>query len=661
MNVFPEKFRFYFEKEGVKTQLKHAPEEWDTNVLKWSRDKDTEGILTEYVDKFTFVLEDADYLRDCFKKNKVFAKVKLSVYELNSNNFEYFLYYIGDLDFYSYTDDNYKIQLSALDIGFKTAFDANFDTEYEISVPEDTDKVLYNRLQLLNIIKGEALYSERLPPRSGLYGMDMLTDDEISNPVFDLNYTSAGRNIDDDSWFLQAKKPASVTLKLKYDFKITFNTAYGSASIDILLSIKNKENSFVNHIANFNVDNVNNKFEGTFEKEFDVKNGDKLFLTFNSNTTAAELLTKAIVDSKITFDINYISIGKDKIIPGVRPAYLLKELISKATDGKYGNIDSFFLESPLNLASNLLISSGNLIRGIKGAKITTSLKDFFKAIRVLTGAVYWFDTSGNEEKLIIRHVEDAFAGSEITRTDEISDYKQSIYSNYIYNQLQVGYKDNTYDEINGKYEFNTELSFAITTDAKAKKLELISPFRADMYGIEFLILDYETSDTTDSENDNDVFVFHTGVLKNSSQKIHELDRTLKDNKSLAGNTAFNLSLSPKHCLLRQIKYIASVFQFSGSNLNFASSEKDYNMLASDGVDEHADVNLNDYNKLFNPVQYEFETKTGSNMSELVRKNPNGYIIVKNNGKTIKGYIISVSENPGREKSQKWQILEKTDE
>ena len=94
MNVFPEKFRFYFEKEGVKTQLKHAPEEWDTNVLKWSRDKDTEGILTEYVDKFTFVLEDADYLRDCFKKSKVFAKVKLSVYELNSNTFEYFLYYI---------------------------------------------------------------------------------------------------------------------------------------------------------------------------------------------------------------------------------------------------------------------------------------------------------------------------------------------------------------------------------------------------------------------------------------------------------------------------------------------------------------------------------------------------------------------------------------
>ena len=340
---------------------------------------------------------------------------------------------------------------------------------------------------------------------------------------------------------------------------------------------------------------------------------------------------------------------------------MLKELISKATDQKYNNIDSFFLESPLNLASNLLISSGNLIRGIKGAKITTSLKDFFKAIRVLTGAVYWFDTSGNAEKLIIRHIEDAFAGSEITRTTEISEYKQSIYSNYIYNQLQLGYKDNTYDEINGKYEFNTELSFAITTDAKAKKLELISPYRADMYGVEFLILDYEASDTTDSKDDNDVFVFHTGILKNSSQKIYELDRTLKDNNNLAGNTAFNLSLSPKHCLLRQIKYIASVFQFSGSNLNFASSEKDYDMIASDGVDEHADINLNDYYKLFNPVQYEFETKTGSNMSELVRKNPNGYIIVKNNGKTIKGYIISVSENPGREKSQKWQILEKTDE
>lgn len=661
MNVFPEKFRFYFEKDGVKTQLKHTPEEWDSNVLKWSRDKDTEGILTEYVDKFTFVLEDADYLRNCFEKSKVFAKVKLSVYELNSNTFEYSLYYTGDLDFYSYVDDNYKIQLSTLNIGFKTAFDANFDTEYEISVPADTDKILYNRLQLLNIIKGEAIYNERLPPRSGLYGMDMLTDDETSNPVFNLNYTDAGRDIYEDSWFLQAEKSASVSLQLKYNFKINFKIAYGSTNINILFTIKGKENSSVFHIADFNVNNTNNYFEGTFEKKFDVKKGDRLFLTFDSSARVPELLTEPIVDSKITFDINYVSIGKDKVISGVRPAYLLKELINKATDGNYNNIDSFFLESPLNIASNLLISSGNLIRGIKDAKITTSLKDFFKALRTLTGAVYWFDTSDNQEKLIIRHIEDAFTGAEITRTSEISGYKQSIYSNYIYNQLQLGYKDNTYDEINGKYEFNTELSFAVTTDAKAKKLELISPYRADMYGVEFLILDYESSDTTDSEDDNDVFVFHTGILKNSSQKIYELDRTLKDNNNLAGNTAFNLNLSPKHCLLRQIKYIASVFQFSGSNLKFTSSKKEYNMLASDGIDEHADLNLNEYNKLFNPVEYEFETKTGGSMAKLIRQNPNGYIVVKNNGKTIKGYIISVSENPGRERSQKWQILEKINE
>lgn len=658
MNVFPEKFKFYFEKEGVKTQLKHTPEEWDTNVLKWTRDKDTEGILTEYVDKFTFVLEDATYLRACFDQKKVFAKVKLSVYELNAATFEYSLYYIGDLDFYSYSDNNYKIQLSALDIGFKTAFDANFDTEYEIEVPESSDKVLYNRLKLYNTIKGEASYHSLSPKESGLYGIDLITE-EVSNPIFETDYQSEGSIINDESWFLKAKSPAVLNISITYKFAISLgNTEDGY--ISILLTRKNEGVSDIMHIADFYADDENKVFSGSFSKKLDIKKDDKLFLTFNNELYTIMNVPRYIA-STITFDINYTAIGKNKEIPGLRPAYLLKELISKATDGKYNNIDSFYLEAPLNLASNLLISSGNLIRGIKNAKITTSLKDFFKAMRALSGIVYWFDTSDRQEKLIIRHVEDAFAGAEITRTDSISDYKKSIYSNYIYNQLQLGYKDNTYDEINGKYEFNTELSFAITTDAKAKKLELISPYRADMYGVEFLILDYEDKDTTDSSDDNDVFVFHTGNVKNTEQKLYELDRTLRDKNALSGDAAFNLALSPKHCLLRQIKYIASLFHYSGDILKFTSSDKDYNMISSDGVDEHADINLSEYNKLFTPVQYEFETKTGNHIAELVRKNQNGYITVKNNNEMVKGYIISVSENPGRERSQKWQILEKTEE
>lgn len=658
MHIFPERFKFFFEKEGVKTQLKHAPEEWDSNVLKWNRDKNTEGILTGYVDKFTFVLEDADYLRACFAEKKVFSKVKLSVYELNTDTFEYTLYYSGDLDFYSYTEDNYKIQLSALDIGFKTAFDANFDTEYEISLPQNTDKILYNRLKLCNIIKGEAAYHTVLPPRSGLYGIDSLSE-EISNPVFETNYPSAGREINDnDSWFLQAKKSASGTIEIKYNLGINIMNP-DSGTINLLFTIKRNEVSFIMHIADLYVDKNNNYFEGIFSNQFEVKKGDKLFLTFDGDVKT--IMNRPIINSQITLKIEYASNNKDKIIPGIRPAYLLKELINKATEGKYNNIDVFFLEAPLNLASNLLISSGNLIRGIKNAKITTSLKDFFKAMRTLTGAVYWFDTSGNKEKLIIRHVEDAFSGAEITRTTNISDYKQSIYSNYIYNQLRLGYKDNTYDELNGKYEFNTELVFAITTDAKAKKLELISPYRADMYGVEFLILDYEERDTTDSNDDNDVFVFHTGSIKDYSQNIYELDRALKDKKCPAGNTAFNLCLSPKHCLMRQIRYIASLFQFSGDILKFTSSAKDYNMIASDGLEEKGDILLNDYNKLFIPVQHEFETVTGNHMAELIKQNPNGYITVKNQDKTLKGYIISVSENPGRQSSQKWQILEKQEE
>lgn len=67
MNVFPAKFRFYFIKDGITTYCKYSPEEWNDNVIKWDRDKKSNSVLTKYVDSFSFVMEDADYLRACLR------------------------------------------------------------------------------------------------------------------------------------------------------------------------------------------------------------------------------------------------------------------------------------------------------------------------------------------------------------------------------------------------------------------------------------------------------------------------------------------------------------------------------------------------------------------------------------------------------------------
>lgn len=60
--------------------------------------------------------------------------------------------------------------------------------------------------------------------------------------------------------------------------------------------------------------------------------------------------------------------------------------------------------------------------------------------------------------------------------------------------------------MNGRDEFRFTTEYTTGIDITDNVLELISPYRADVYGIEFLS-QKRGQDTTDSESDNDVFLF----------------------------------------------------------------------------------------------------------------------------------------------------------
>ena len=79
MNVFPDKFRFSFEKNGERYECKYSPDEWNNNVLNWTRSIDNAETLVKYTTSFTFIKEDAGYLRDCYEDTGVFSKVKFII------------------------------------------------------------------------------------------------------------------------------------------------------------------------------------------------------------------------------------------------------------------------------------------------------------------------------------------------------------------------------------------------------------------------------------------------------------------------------------------------------------------------------------------------------------------------------------------------------
>ena len=667
MNIFPSKFKFFFEKNGEKYECKYSPDEWNNNVLNWTRSLDNTETLIKYTTSFSFVKEDANYLRECYDADGVFAKVKFIVEQYDYNEFTYKPYYSGDIDFYSYERSKHKVSIVTTDIGYRASVMANMDTTYEITPPASSIFVRYDRLQLKNTISfsGDMDLTDVSSLASAMTPLYIVADDMVGGgvtiqSVFDTAQNDLD-NTQNDLWVLSANKPVYLNISVTFDFTIKLLPRDQSGYL-LFTMLKGKEVKYVESTELGSVSISKNQeyayLKGSFRlQDYYVNTNEKIYFMIRADKGGYRVdSVKSNTDTKVNIDY-YDRAGQSKDIFGMRPSILLSELLNKATGGKYNAVKSNALST--GEINKMLVTSGDLIRGVADAKIKTSLKDFFQAMKSMFGLSYTFRIIDGVETLEVEHVNYFYdRNTMITEVDDINDLSEKIKDNSIYNKLKIGYEDQTYDEVNGKKEFNTTLEFAIETDHEGKELNLISPYRADMYGIEFTLIDYEQKETTDAESDNDVFVIHASKMVSIlNPHVYSINRDYKilNTGNYAGNSAFNVYLSPKRCLLRQIEYIKSLFMFSGSLLEFASSPKDFNVESTGGIVEHADVNLNEYSYLFKPVNYEFETMVPWNLPELIQEGYRGYIKAINGDEIIRGFIESVSENPGRNKSQKWKL------
>ncbi len=667
MKVFPEKFKFFFKRNSEKYECKYSPDEWNNNVLNWERSSNSEGLIVKYTTNFSFIKEDADYLRLCFKATGVFSEVKFIVERYDYSTFSFEPYYSADIDFYSYEDTKNKVSVVTTEISYRASMEANLDTTYEIDLPNAANFVRYDRIRLKSTIACTGDTNETgissltsITPSLFITTEDIFGGKVQVQSVLGPNLNNLEENAS-DLWILQANDSVSLNISVSFDFTIQLLIRANDGYIQLLMFVGKeindarkveigsvrvtKDQQYAYLKGNVNLANQN------------INTGENVYFVIRPTSLMRVESVKSNTDMKV--DINYYDrIGNTKDIYGLRPIDLLKSLIEKATAGEYNQVKSNLLT--IGEVSNMLITSGDLIRGIEGAKIKTSLKDFFQAFKSMFGASYTFKNINGVETLEVEQVNYFYdRNTMITEVDDISDHSMKVKDNDVYNKLKIGYEDQTYDEVNGKKEFNTTVEFSINSKHNGKELNLISPYRADMYGIEFTIVDYEQQETTDSDNDNDVFIIHTGSRLSGFINGYSLNRSYKilNSDSYVGDTAFNVYLSPKRCLLRQIEYVKSLFMFSGDELKFASSTKDYDVTSTGGIVEHSDVLLSSYSNLFKPITHEFETMVPANISDLINEGYRGYIAFIDNGELLKGFIESISENPGRNKSQKWKLIE----
>lgn len=366
----------------------------------------------------------------------------------------------------------------------------------------------------------------------------------------------------------------------------------------------------------------------------------------------------------------------------------LLQIITGRTDALYSEAlgykeIGYAVDGPASLIG---LTHGHWVRGfVEGDELykafTTSLKDFLNSYLTVRGLGMGIEKIGFRERVRIEKKEFFYnrnvtvkLGKEVNGKFEYiqpKNIKRSIATNYYYSSLEIGYKKGgEYEEAMGLDEYNTKSTFTTVINI-GDKLELISDYRADSYGMEFARRKpKENNPTTDSDYDRDIFLMD---LKRSQTKVFEQrlwfdinDRSKDDfEKEPTGtynpNSATNLRLSPFNILLHHGWVIASgLTKYPTDYVRYGSSIANSNLTTKlIGKPEYAE-NGNIQNNLLErarfvpeiikfefPVNFELIQKIQGSSVILGKTIPNvyGLIAFKNEkGEIEKGYLENLKPN-----------------
>ena len=270
------------------------------------------------------------------------------------------------------------------------------------------------------------------------------------------------------------------------------------------------------------------------------------------------------------------------------------------------------------------IVPGEVLRSISQAKIYSTFQQFADWIEAAFG--YTYRIQGNVVQFAHRT---SIFGSDVVKViGNAREVKYSINDNLIYAEIQAGYSKKEYGEINGRFEKNFTNYYTTGYNATDKKLQLISKYRADIYGVEFTVRKGE-SETKDDKADEDVFVLYCVSLQSSDYPVY-----------LTSNAFYN----PSYCVANNAAFI-SVFG-SGKAVTLT-------MTSSDGDNGLVDVSIAAGTALFTAGELEFTTE-----DMILPEDWDGLIQIDHGGYRFKGYISKAEASYGRQSGIEYKLIVK---
>lgn len=647
---------------GISYEATDDLKNWDDFELAYKR-SNYDGVIRSFSTKFEFVNRSYELLKEEFAKNYLSSKAGIAFYKRN-NSWNWDKIFHCTLDFGTYSEDGMVVSINAVDDNLAAIIKAKRNILYEYPVADlytrslnyDGLKFQYEAkyvlggstyesdgVQYVNITKVfGGTYAYTIP----IYKLSNSELPSLDSPIIfsDAQFTES--SLEEGVPFAEALADVHIDFNFTTDYYVHI---YEGIVKNIKLRIFKKDSGGA-------IEDVWSHYSDGFYKyineiiPIDLIKGQKTYfmmeLTFGAPISEGSF-TKNVVDvvfPNFSLGISFMSRINTVNIDVISPITVLGKLLDSMTDSTEtysGLIDDYDPRMSMDRLSTSYIMAAESARGLPNAKLYTSYKKFCDWMEAEFGYVPVI----NENTVTFMHRDKLFTSTVVKDLGtEINDYEFSVNDSLIYSSVKVGYDKEDYDSVNGRDEFRFTNEFSTGLNLRDNTLSLISPYRADAYGIEFLV-QKRGEDTTDNDSDNDVF-FVSCDQDGVNLKLYRAYTPSQFSGLLSPETMFNFQYSPRFMLEANKKYIGSCTGM----LKFTSSDGNSD-VAINGVKETDDFPTS--GRLFTVSEVEVKTSDMSTPSDLT-----GLVSFSNKGKIITGYIKQMSLNVAKEKAATYTLIVK---
>lgn len=506
--------------------LPQTPDGWQDILIGWERNMTRYGNMRNFSLPMGFVMNGATILRDgLYKSNvdkKLFLLIQRRVLELDPVYFRdyYKFFYKGQIDFTSTQDKQgeSRFEVGIMEGGMWKLLKAKEDTVYSIPLDDDAIEIQMDGIE----IEGNQPYSvldvayNADPYLYFAFSLVQLAAEGTSSglnfypsyyeSMFDLfEYLNTSSN-----YFLSATQPVTVNLTGSFPLQLTTLRDQTYINISIIKTNANvpADAGNITYYYIFNTNQGPGPYDPPFTTEGEIRNiefdldialapGDRLFwyAQITQGSGFGDPSDWAVLENG-RFAATYTNTYPPTTIKAFLPYVLFQKLVEKIT-GSVDNAVSSILQT-----STYAVTSGDAIRGFESAEIKTSLKEFFTAFNVY----HMLGMGVENDKITIEARSHFWKHGNPIDCGETKDMIISPATDLMFSRLKIGHAEQSIEDVNGKFDFNGYHNYSSPIESVSNELDLVSPYKAGPYEIEFIRINLEGKESTDDNKDNTVYV-----------------------------------------------------------------------------------------------------------------------------------------------------------